>query len=84
MASRLRPLRVLVPVGVLSGCATAAWRATQPSEDTTSEEGGPESEPLSTKLATQLEGEVTQQFRLLLLTGLPDTERREGKSRTSL
>lgn len=58
MASRLRPLRVLIPVGVLSGCAVAAFRATGPSEDNPAEEGAPEPEPLSTRLATQLEGDV--------------------------
>lgn len=59
MASRLRALRVLVPLGVLSGGAVVAFRATRPSEeDSPSAEGAPEAEPLSTRLATQLEGQV--------------------------
>lgn len=82
MASRLRPLRVLIPVGVLSGSAVAL-RATRPSEDSTSEEGTPDSETLSTRLATQLEGEVPA-FELLLRLQLPgqlfQTER-EGRER---
>lgn len=86
MASRLRALRVLVPTGVLSGSAVAAWRATLPSEDT-SEEGAPESEPVSTRLATQLEGKVPAvalRLLLLLLAGLPDKERAESESTASL
>lgn len=79
MANRLRPLRVLIPVGVLSGCAVAL-RAAQPSEDVTSGEGIPDSEPLSTSFAAQLEGEVHRRTTVVLLrTDLPDKreERRE-------
>lgn len=80
MANRLRPLRVLIPAGVLSGCAVAAWRANQPSEESSSEEGAPDPEPLSTRLSTQLEGVpvVPPAVLRLLLTGLPRAKRGGG------
>lgn len=51
MASRLRPLRVLLPVGVISGCVVASKSSASPSRCDEQPE-----DTVSGRLARQLEG----------------------------